>query len=217
MRDFGRTEPLAWLTKHRLRRSSVSSSANRFRRASRITSACLASRAWRCSPPTRCRRSRTRPTSSSSRSRSPGHRRSATRFRSASSSRRSWPSSPSPIGRRFTPTRPAAAPTSSRRRTSAPTPGLIAAASLLVDYTLTVVGQHFGRRPRDHVGVPAPRCVPRRDVPRVSGDPHGRQPARHSRVGTASSRCRPTSSSVSIFVLIARRPVSATSPAASCR
>ncbi len=81
--------------------------------------------------------------------------------------------------------------------------GLIAAASLLVDYTLTVVGQHRGRRARDHVGVSARSTSYRVELCLgVSRDPDGRQPARHPRVGTASSRCRPISSSFSIFVLI---------------
>ena len=75
----------------------------------------------------------------------PGHARrgrrrprSHTPSRSASSSRRCSPSWRSPTGRQSTRTRPAVAPISSPRKTSAPTAGLIAAASLLVDYTLTV-------------------------------------------------------------------------------
>ena len=64
-----------------------------------------------------------------------------------------------------------------------PTAGLIAAASLLVDYTLTVAVSISAGVLAITSAFPAARSVPRRDVPRVSRDPHRRQPARHPGVG----------------------------------
>ena len=45
------------------------------------------------------------------------------------------------------------------------------------------LGQHLGRRARHHVGVSRAPRLPRRAVPRVSGDPDGREPAGHPRIG----------------------------------
>ena len=58
--------------------------------------------------------------------------------RSRSWWRSCWPSSSPATARPSTPTRAAAAPTWSAARTSAPMPSLVAGASLLVDYILTV-------------------------------------------------------------------------------
>ena len=129
----------AWLKNPPFLHSNVFSSASRFRRTWRITNACRASPVLLCSRPTRCRRSPTQPTSSSRRWWWRERRLWCTRFRSASSSRRCSRSSPSRIRRRLT-------RTDRRRRVQGregehrPIAGLIAAASLLVDYTLTVSG-----------------------------------------------------------------------------
>ena len=64
----------AWLKNPPFLHSNVFSSASRSRRTWRITSACRASPALLCCRPTRCRRSPTRPTSSSPRCSSPARR-----------------------------------------------------------------------------------------------------------------------------------------------
>ena len=84
-----------------------------------------------------------------------------------------------------------------------PTAGLIAAASLLVDYTLTVAVSISAGVLAITSAFPQPRSLPRRDVPRLPRHADGRQPARHPRVGTASSRCRPISSSSASSLLLA--------------
>ena len=173
----------------------------------RTTNACPVSRAWPCCRRTRCRRSRMRPTSSWPRS-----------------SSRAWARSSTPVPISLVIAALLAIVAFSYRQTIhayptgggayivakeniGPTAGLIAAASLLVDYTLTVAVSISGRRPRDHVRISPARPVPRRDVPRVSRDPHRRQPARHPGVGQhlcgadlflrvqhrAASRCRAVS------------------------
>ena len=79
----------------------------------------------------------------------------------------------------------AAAPTSSAGRTSAPTPALVAGASLLVDYILTVAVSIVGRRARHPLGVPLrrPRRLPRRLCLGFLVPHDARQPARHQGVG----------------------------------
>jgi hypothetical protein len=56
----------------------------------------------------------------------------------------------------FMRTQPAVARIAWPRRTSE---SALAAASLLVDYTLTVSGQHLGGRPRDRLGLPRPSAL----------------------------------------------------------
>ena len=115
--------------------------------------------------------------------------------RSASSSRRSWQSSPSPTGRRSTRTRAAAAPTSSRARTSARPPGLIAAAALLIDYIADRRRQHRGRRAAITSAFPDAARSRVELCLAFCADPDRRQPARHPRVGPHLRGARPTSSS----------------------
>ena len=86
-------------------------------------------------------------------------------------------------GRRSGPTRRAAAATSSPATTSGELPGLTAAASLLIDYVLTVVGLDRGRRGGAHLAVPD--LLPYAVELSVGGrrPDHAGQPARHPRVG----------------------------------
>ena len=67
-------------------------------------------------------------------------------------------------------------------------PSLIAAAALLIDYVLTVVGQHRRGRGRDHVGVPGVALEHGRGVAGVRRDSDARQPARRPRIGPAVCR-----------------------------
>ena len=89
----------------------------------------------------------------------------------------------------------AAAATSSPTQNLGMIPGLVAAAALLTDYVLTVVGERVERRVQPRLGLPgAPRHhgpAHRRRDPR--GD--GREPARHAGERVDLRPARPTSSS----------------------
>ncbi len=185
----------AWLKNPPFLHSNGFSSASRFRRIWRITNACRASPVWPCCRPTRCRRSRTQPTSSSPRWWWRERPLWSTPFRSASSSPRCSRSSPSRTGRRFF-----AYPTGGgayrvAKENISPMAGLIAAASLLVDYTLTVSVSISA-------GVLAiTSAFPSLDPYRVElclfflADADGRQPARPRRNRDRFSRSRPIFSS----------------------
>ena len=103
--------------------------------------------------------------------------------RSRSPSRSSWRSSSPRTGRRSGRTPSPAAPTSSRRRTSASCRRLVAAAALLVDYVLTVAVSVASGSLRHHLCGLVPRAVPRRAVTRGDRADRVRQPQGRSRGG----------------------------------
>ena len=158
----------AWRVKRRgSSASSGCSSANRSRRIWRITSACLASPAWPCCRPTRCRRSPTRPTSSSPRWSSPGV--SAFGYAIpislviatllaivAFSYRQTIHAYPTGGGAYIV-----------AKENIGANAGLIAAASLLVDYTLTVSVSISAGVLAITSAFPQLDAVSRRDVPGV--------------------------------------------------
>ena len=149
----------------------------------RITSACRESRASPSCRRTRCRRSRMRHRlrrRDANRPRRHAGPRRARFLISLVLTRRSAVVAFSYPARPFTPTRPAAAPHRRDKENISQTAGLVAAASLLVDYHADGGGRVFppaSWRSRPH--APQPRqCLPRRDVPRVPHDSHARQPPR---------------------------------------
>ena len=62
-------------------------------------------------------------------------------------------------------------------------PALVAAAALLIDYTLDRRGQRGRGRRRPHVGVSGVAHQPRRALAALSGHPRDRKPQRHTRIG----------------------------------
>ena len=116
----------------------------------------------------------------------PGRRASpppTTSCRSPSSCACCWSSSSPATARRSWPTPAAAGPTSSAGRTSASQVALVAGASILVDYVLTVAVSVSGGRRRHHLGVPGGGPLPRAAVPGLRRADDRRQPARPEGVG----------------------------------